>query len=172
VPWRETEDAIRAVAETIARREAGDEPANQSVLLLIHSLQRFRQLRRNEDDFSFSAGDGPAPPDRLLATILKEGAVHGVHTLLSVDTVTNLQRAFDRGTLREFDWRATFQLSQTDSSTLLDSPAASKLGPQRGLLASEELGTIEKFRPWSLPSEEFLAAVGARLAGSGAARSS
>ncbi len=157
--YRETDDAIRAVAEEVAARQAGGDD-RQSVFLLIHGLQRYRQLRKNEDDYGFGGtSDGPAPADKLFASILREGSGLGVHVVLTCDTVASLQRSLDRSAMREFDWRAMFQLSQTDSSTLIDSPAASRLGPQRALLYSEELGTIEKFRPWLLPTEEYLAKV-------------
>ncbi|MBL9149161.1 MAG: cell division protein FtsK, partial [Phycisphaerae bacterium] len=115
VPWRDTEDAVRGVAEVVAKRQTeGDE--RQSVFLVVHGLQRYRQLRRNEDDFGFGgSGDGPVPTDKLFAGILKEGAPLGVHVITWVDTVANAQRALDRNAMREFDWRAMFQLSQTDS---------------------------------------------------------
>ena len=38
-------------------------------------------------------------------------------TLLWCDTYTNLQRCFDRQTLREFDLRVLLQMSQSDSSS-------------------------------------------------------
>ncbi len=163
IPWRDTEEAVRTVAEELARRQAdGDD--RQSIYLHIHGLQRFRQLRRDEDDFGFSSSsDGPVSASKLFATILKEGAPLGVHVVTWCDTVANLQRTIDRAAMREFDWRAMFQLSQTDSSTLIDNPAAARLGPQRALLYSEELGTIEKFRPWSMPTDEYLATVKAAL---------
>jgi len=164
VPWRETEDAIRAVAEEVVRRQTEGTDDRQTIFLVVHGLQRFRQLRRNDEDFGFGgASDGPVPADKLFASILKEGAPYGVHVITWVDTVANVQRALDRNAIREFDWRAMFQLSQTDSSTLIDSPAASRLGAQRALLYSEELGTIEKFRPWSLPTPEYLAGVRTKL---------
>lgn len=168
VPWRETEEAIRALGDELARRQSvevdADDPTRQTILLLVHGLQRFRQLRRNEDDFGFGSSDGPPSADRVFATILKEGAPLGLHVVAWCDTVANLQRTLDRAALREFDWRVLFQLSQTDSSTLIDSPAASRLGPQRALLFSEELGTIEKFRPFSFPDEAYLALVRRTLA--------
>jgi S-DNA-T family DNA segregation ATPase FtsK/SpoIIIE len=162
--YRETDEAIRAVAEDVAARQAGGDD-RQSVFLLIHGLQRYRQLRKNEDDYGFGGtSDGPAPADKLFASILREGSGLGVHVVLTCDTVASLQRSLDRSAMREFDWRAMFQLSQTDSSTLIDSPAAARLGPQRALLYSEELGTIEKFRPWLLPTDEYLAKVRVALA--------
>jgi DNA segregation ATPase FtsK/SpoIIIE, S-DNA-T family len=43
-----------------------------------------------------------------------------------------------------------------DSSRLIDSSAASKLGPYRAIYFSEEQGQVEKFRPYSLPTAEWL----------------
>src|SRR6185312_4197212 len=57
-----------------------------------------------------------------------------------------------------------FQMSQNDSSSLIDSPVASRLGPQRALFHSEEVGALEKFRPYGLPSDEWLARVKERFA--------
>ena len=58
--------------------------------------------------------------------------------------------------MREFDNRVLFQMSASDSSNLIDSPLANKLGFHRALFYSEEQGTNEKFRPYALPSPEWL----------------
>jgi hypothetical protein len=81
----------------------------------------------------------------------------GVHTLVWCDTVTNLNRTLERRLLREFALRVAFQMSAEDSSTLLDSPAASKVGPNRAYLYSEDEGRLEKFRPYGLPPAAWLA---------------
>jgi hypothetical protein len=47
-------------------------------------------------------------------------------------------------------------MSSADSSSLIDSPVAAKLGPQRALFYTEEQGQLEKFRPYALPSPEWL----------------
>jgi len=67
--------------------------------------------------------------------------------------------------LREFENRILFQMSANDSSTLIDSPAASRLGPNRALFNSEELGKLEKFRPYGYPSHDWLAMVHTKLSG-------
>jgi hypothetical protein len=72
----------------------------------------------------------------------------GVHVAIWADTATSLQRSIDRGSMREFDMRVLMQMGANDSSTLIDSPLASRLGPERALLFSEERGTIERFRPF------------------------
>jgi hypothetical protein len=61
--------------------------------------------------------------------------------------------------LREFEMRVLFQMSVADSSNLIDSPLASKLGMHRALFHSEEQGRLEKFRPYGLPSEAWLPSV-------------
>ena len=79
-----------------------------------------------------------------------------MHTLIWCDTVTNLNRVLDRRALREFETRVAFQMGAEDSANFIDTPAASKLGPYRALIVSEEEGRIEKFRPYSLPSAAWL----------------
>jgi hypothetical protein len=49
--------------------------------------------------------------------------------------------------MREFDNRVLFQMSANDSSNLIDSPAANKLGLEPRPGYSEEQGVMEKFRP-------------------------
>ncbi len=148
VPYRELEAKLAEIAEDVTARAETAGRARR--FLVIHQLQRYRSLRRNEDDYSFSASDAPLSADKLLGGILREGPVCGVHTLVMSDTLSSLQRVFDRNALREFDWKVLFQISPADSSTLIDAPSASRLGTNRGLLHSEELGMLEKFRPYAL----------------------
>ena len=87
-----------------------------------------------------------------------------MHTLAWCDTLTNLRRSFDRQAMREVALRVAFQMSVADSSDLIDGPAASKLGPHRAILCSEEDGRVEKFRPYGAPPEAWLRRVRERLA--------
>ncbi|MDD4890554.1 MAG: hypothetical protein PHU85_11575 [Phycisphaerae bacterium] len=57
------------------------------------------------------------------------------------------------------------QSRAADSSNLIDSALANKLGPNRALVYSEELGVLEKFRPYAVPSAEWLEHVRTQLAG-------
>ena len=166
VPWRSIEQAMRTIAAEIQSRQEADDIDRPSGFVLIHCLHRYRMLRRNEDDFSFGDSATADSPSQLLGFILREGPVYGIHVLSWCDTVTNLHRTLDRNSLREFDYRGLFQLSGTDSSTLIDSPLGSRLGPHRALLYNEELGQMEKFRPYSIPSgpvmDSILDALGSR----------
>jgi hypothetical protein len=169
---RELPAVLTELTAELERRQATPEADAPSVYLVLYGLQRMRELRRQEDDFGFSsrADEQPASPEKQLAAILREGAALGIHVLVWCDTLNNLQRAFDRGAMREFAMRVVFQMNVADSSNLIDSPAASKLGLHRALFASEEEGRMEKFRPYGLPPEPWLARVREQLARRGAAR--
>lgn len=154
--------SITEIAREVERRQSslsGDEP---TIYLFIFDIQRFRDLRKQDDDFGFSRyGEEAkaAPPSRLFGNILKDGPALGIHTLVWCDSLNNLNRTFDRQTLREFELRVLFQMSANDSSTLIDAPVASRLGPNRALFFSEEEGRLEKFRPYGLPDDAWLDAL-------------
>ena len=79
------------------------------------------------------------------------------------DTPAALERTLDRQALGEFDNRVLFQMSAADSSNLIDSPAANRLGFYRALLFSEEQGWLEKFRPYALLDPAWLKQAASRL---------
>ncbi len=163
--WRDLAGIVAEVAEEVDRRQRAHDSDAPSVFLFIHGLQRFRDLRKSEDDFGFSNREDEKPsPAKQFAAILRDGPGLGVHTLLWCDTLTNLQRALDRQGLREFELRVLFQMSAGDSSNLIDTPLAGKLGLHRAIFYSEEQGRLEKFRPYRVPPEEWLAWVKERLA--------
>ena len=158
-------DAIQHLADEVRRRIDEQVLDGESVYVVIRDLARFRELRRNEADFGYSSfgGEQKATPSQNLVTLLKDGPPVGIHVLIWCDSLTNLQRTFERGTLKEFELRVLFQMSGSDSSQLVDSPAAVKLGPQRALFIHEETGTLEKFRPYAFPGGEWLAGVSAAM---------
>src|SRR5262249_14844580 len=139
IPWRDLKTTIAEIAAEVDRRqqEPGDIPP---IYLFIFDIQRFRELRKSEDDFGFSryGEEKEVPPSKLFGNILRDGPPLGVHTVVWCDSLNNLNRTFDRQTLKEFELRVLFQMSGNDSSTLIDSPAAGKLGENRALFFSEE----------------------------------
>ncbi len=153
--------SIGAMAEEVSRRLAAGEETAEPVFLVIHNLARFRDLKKS-DDFSFddSAETGAA---KNLTTILREGPAVGVHTLVWCDSLSNVNRWLDRQALRDFDMRVLMQMSANDSSNLMDSPAASKLGGHTALFYSEERGQAEKFRPYGTPTSDWLASIAGLL---------
>jgi hypothetical protein len=153
-PWSMA-PALTELAELVAARHARTTDDRSTQYLIIHGLQRFRDLRRPEDDYSFSRG-GPATPAQNFTAILRDGPSVGVHCLMWCDTLVNVNRAMDRTMLRECTQRVLFQMSATDSSHLIDSPLAARLGRNRALFSREEQEQPEKFRPYGLPSREWL----------------
>src|SRR4029077_9949826 len=107
--------------------------------------------------------DKPSPARQFL-DIIRDGPLAGVFTIAWCDNLNNLNRALDRQALREFDMRVLGQMSAADSSNLIDSPVAARLGMYRALFATEDQGRLEKFRPYGLPDTDWLEYVKAQLA--------
>jgi len=163
--WREVPVLINELAQEIERRQKENDTNAPSLYLLVHGLQRFRDLRKAEDDFGFSRAQDDKPnPAKQFTTILTEGPGMEVHVLVWCDSLNNVQRSLERQTLREFEMRVVFQMSAGDSSTLIDSPMASKLGMHRAFFHSEEQGKLEKFRPYGVPSQAWLDGIKQALA--------
>jgi DNA segregation ATPase FtsK/SpoIIIE-like protein len=161
--WREAPAIMAELSSEVERRqkEAGSPP---SIYLVLFGVQRLRDLRRQEDDFSFMRkAEETANPAQQFAALLREGSVLGIHTLLWCDTLNNLQRTLDRSAMRELTMRVVFQMNVADSSNLIDNPLASKLGMHRALYFSEEDGKLDKFRPYGLPSDTWLTHVQEQL---------
>jgi hypothetical protein len=166
---RDAGDAVVELAREVARRSEEGAADRPGAFLVVNGLHRYRALRRDESDYGFGSGGDALTPDKALAAILREGPAVGVHCVLWADTTANLQRSVDRTSMRDIDSKVLFQMGANDSSSLIDGPAASRLGFHRALLADEESGALEKFRPYSLPDAAFLArvtaAIGRRPAG-------
>ncbi|WP_146567239.1 FtsK/SpoIIIE domain-containing protein [Posidoniimonas corsicana] len=163
---RDAAAGVADLAAEVARREEQPDEAGPPVYLVVWSGARFRDLRKSEDDFSFSMSDDkPKTADKHLTEILKNGPSVGVHVLIWCDGYNQVARMFDRVTMREFGLRVAFQMSAADSSNLLDSPAASNLRQHRALFYSDETGESEKFRPYGMPTDTWLS----RVSASGAA---
>jgi hypothetical protein len=167
VEWRRIDATFAAISADLSdRQQSQDGTSRPAVYVVIFGLQRFRMLRRSEDSFSFARGgeDKPPAPDAVFAELLREGPSLGMHVLAWVDTPVNAERVLDRSLMREMDHRVLFQMSASDSSNLIDSPAANKLGMHRALAYSEERGVVEKFRPYAPPDAEWLGRVRRALA--------
>lgn len=161
---READAAISELHEDLVRRQQPDAPEAPPRYLVVYGLQRFRSLRRAEEDFGFGGGEGDATkPDQQFMNLVREGPALGIHTVMWVNTAATLERSMDRRALREFDGRVLFQMSQADSSMLIDGPMAAQLGQHRALYFSEETGVIEKFRPYALPADDWFASAIERL---------
>jgi DNA segregation ATPase FtsK/SpoIIIE, S-DNA-T family len=152
-------------AEMKQRAEAPDPDAPPPVFLIIHGLQRNSRLRY-EDDFSFSSGDSDAAPNPavVLNNMVCEGTRLGFHVIATCDSYNNVGRYLSRKALSEFEMRVLFQMSANDSASLIDNPKASLLGLHRALFYNAQEGYLETFRPYALPSTEWLEGAARQLA--------
>ena len=162
---RQLPSIIAEIAAEVDRRLEEDEAAvarEPAIYLLIYGMQRARDLRQ-EDDLGYSFGmdekEQPPGPAKQFPTILREGPDLGIHTLVWCDTTTNLTRTLDRRALREFEMRVAMQMGAEDSTNLIDTPAAGKLGLYRAYFYSEDEARLEKFRPYGLPAESWVQGV-------------
>ena len=159
VPWRDAAGELDGLARLLHERFDKDTVSLPSIYLIVYGLQRFRILRRSDEDLGFSMDqqtEQQVRPDRQFAELIREGPMVGIHTIVWADSLSSIERALDRTTLREFDQRVLFQVSTDDSSELIESPEANRLGFYRAILRSEERGLLEKFRPYELPSAAWL----------------
>jgi hypothetical protein len=149
---------LEELSAEVERRQSA-ETRTPPLFLFIDDLSRFRDLRKSDDDFGFGSfdRDKPVSASKRFADVLRDGPAVGVHVIVWCDSYNNLDRWLGRQLLREFEMRVAFQMSGTDSSNLIDSPAASRLGANRALLHLDDRGTTEKFRPYGPPSDASLA---------------
>jgi DNA segregation ATPase FtsK/SpoIIIE, S-DNA-T family len=153
---RELPALLGEVAAEVQRRLNEEDGTAPSWYLFLYGLQRARDLRQDDLD----AADGPA---QQFATIVQEGPDVGVHVVVWSDTLASLYRALDRRSIREFTMRTALQMSAEDSSSFIDTDAASKLGHYRALFFNEEEGLLEKFRPYAVPPGDWIDWAGEQL---------
>ncbi|MEY2408884.1 MAG: segregation ATPase FtsK/SpoIIIE, family [Verrucomicrobiota bacterium] len=157
---------MKGLDEEMARRAEDPNVAEAPpVFVIIHGLQKFNKLR-HEEDFGFSGGDAEAAPNpaALLNKLICEGTRLGFHVIVTCDTFNNVNRFLSRKAFSEFEVRVLFQMSANDSASLIDSPKASTLGLHRALFYNEQEGYLETFRPYALPSAEWIDQAATNLA--------
>jgi DNA segregation ATPase FtsK/SpoIIIE, S-DNA-T family len=161
-----TNSNLSEVMATLAgelKQRADNESAGSEIFVLIQSLQNFKKLRQ-EDEFSFSSSssDGPSPAATLMS-LITDGPARGIHLIITCDTYNNVNRFLGRKALTEFEMRVVFQMSASDSASLIDAPAASTLGLHRALLYNDREGSLETFRPYAQPGGDWLEEVVGRF---------
>jgi DNA segregation ATPase FtsK/SpoIIIE, S-DNA-T family len=160
---RDAPQILGEISEELACRQKSGQDGLPPIYLFVYNLARFRDLRK-EDDYSFGREDDkPATPGKMFATILRDGPACGIHTIAWCDSYATVSRLLDRQGLRDFDLRVLFQMNATDSSSLMDSPEAARLGVHRAIFYDGGHGQMEKFRPYGLPSPAWLAEVRRQL---------
>ena len=84
---------LSEVAAEVSRRQAAGQTDAPPWFLVIHDLQRFRDLRKKEDDFGFGrmGEEQTLSPSQQLGNVMREGPGLGVTVLTWCDTLNNLQ---------------------------------------------------------------------------------
>ena len=145
---RESTAALQIVVDEMHSRTDDLAPP---IFVIVYDIARFRDLKKAEDDYGGYGGfdkEKTVNPSALWSEIVKDGPTAGVFPIVWCDGYQTAQRWLGRELLNRFEARVLFAMNANDSSNLIDSPAASKLGPNRALLSRSDLGTIEKFRPY------------------------
>ena len=157
-------EAMNTIATDMKSRSGGEDAESVPVFCFVHGLHKFTTLRQ-EDDFAFSMSDADAGPNpgAQFNEVITEGASHGIHLIVTFDTLNNVNRFLNRKALSEFEMRVVFQMSANDSASLIDSPKASNLGLHRALFYNEHEGTLETFRPYARPDGEWIGEAGKKV---------
>jgi len=148
---------VMTALEDQFQQRAANEAAGPEIFVLIQGLQNFKKLRQ-EDEFSFSSSGSPAGPNpaATLMSLVTEGPARGLHLIIACDTYNNVNRCLGRKALTEFEMRVVFQMSASDSASLIDAPAAATLGLHRALLYNDREGSLETFRPYAQPGGDWV----------------
>lgn len=148
---RESERQMQELAALV--RERGDDAVGlPPVLVVIDPLDRFRDFRQDETfNFSLESPAGGADGAFSLREVLKDGPPAGVFSILVCGGAEILPRWLPRTSHHDLELRVLGRLNASDSSMLIDSPAASELSTATLLLYDESDGRMQKFRQCDLP---------------------
>lgn len=124
----------------------------QPILLCIVNVGRLRNLRPDEEFGLGSFGESKLTPDKQLEELLRDGPSHHIHVLVTAENANTVGRWLSRSALREIEIRLLMQMSANDSTHLIDSVAASKLGTHVMLLHDDATSTEVRFRPYDFGS--------------------
>jgi DNA segregation ATPase FtsK/SpoIIIE, S-DNA-T family len=145
---RGTDAILKEVYELLQQRLIDSESNHPNPPLLLNLIQvgRLRSLRK-EDDFA-SFGETELTPDKHLEEILRDGPSNGIFTMIWAESYSTVNRWLSRGAIREIEIRVLMQMSANDSTNLIDTLAASRLGDHVMLVFDEATGQEQKFRPF------------------------
>ena len=148
-------ETMAGLEEELKKRGENTGAPAPEMFVLIHGVQNFKKLRQ-EDEFSFSAAGSETTPAAALMNLITEGPARGIHIVLTCDTYNNVSRFLGRKALSEFEMRVVFQMSATDSASLIEAPNAAALGLHRALFYNEREGSLETFRPYAQPDNGWI----------------
>jgi hypothetical protein len=146
---------MTGLADESKKRGETTSSETPEIFVLIQGIQNFKKLKQ-EDEFSFSSSESGSTPAATLVNLITEGPARGIHFIITCDTYNNVNRFLGRKALSEFEMRVVFQMSATDSASLIDAPNASALGLHRALFYNEREGALETFRPYAQPDNGWI----------------
>jgi hypothetical protein len=153
-------DSLRAVMEMLqtwlADREFSDRSGSPACYLFILGLHRMPELMHLPADDDVDGSLEPPLVD-LVTTICERGPEVDIHTCVWADSFATFQSTFTHAQLECFLERVVDRVSQDDSYQLLGQDFTREMKGswmylRDGLNAEEPV----KFRPYQLPSSEFL----------------
>ena len=155
---------MSGLANDLKPRNADEQASATETFVLIHGLHNYKKLRQ-EDEFSFSSSDANAPvqPAAVLLNLINEWPAHWFHVIATCYTHNNVSRFLGRKNLSEFEMRVLFQMSASDSASLIDAPDAATLGLHRALFYNDREGYLETFRPYAKPGNDWIEEVAQSL---------
>lgn len=146
---RDFEKTLSEVNQILDKRIKDGEATGEKIFLILAGLHRARELRETDQYGS------PGELAQTFAKICREGPDLGIHVIAWCDNLGNLNRLVDRKTIAEFDLRVAMQLGEDDSNQFIESPKAKSLGQNRAYLYDlDQIGKLEKFRPYELMTNE------------------
>lgn len=159
---RELAEVLTSVRTEVADRVERDDFRAPPLLLVLNGVGRARDFDV-DDDVHARSEDFDAL--RTLEAIVREGPEVGVHTLAWCDQLESLQRRFSRATTREFAIRVAMRMKADASTALIGTTYASLLRETQALLFDEESNRLTKFRPYQMPSAQFIEGLAAAAVG-------
>lgn len=142
---------ITTINDSVEARRAADEAHETSIYFILCGLQRLDDLRQPDNAHDAQAGSIA----QQFTHILRRGSDLGVHTLAWCDKYSNLKDLPAEHILEYFDTRVIFHTTtREESERLIERPDASTLDPSYAICFDH--GHLEKFRPYALPSREWL----------------
>ncbi|MEI8379439.1 MAG: FtsK/SpoIIIE domain-containing protein [Planctomycetota bacterium] len=147
-------DSAPALQDVVEQMHSRQDALGEPIFVVVFDLARFRDLRKSDDEFGGFGGfdkSKTASSASLFSDIIKDGAASGVFPLVWADGYQSALRWLGRELMNRFEHRILFAMNANDSSNLIDSPAAGRLGSNRALLFRADFGTLDKFRPYKAP---------------------
>lgn len=153
-------ETISSLADELKKRGENTSASAPEIFVMIQGIQNFKKLRQ-DDEFSFSSSSENNPAATMLE-LITEGPARGIHLIVTCDTYNNVGRFLGRKALTEFEMRVVFQMSASDSASMIDAPNAAALGLHRALFYNEREGALETFRPYAQPDNQWIEEIASR----------